>query len=83
MPVPVRGRTDPLTSGHGADRRLPLAFLSMLSSTTVAGDVPADGEMRVGDLAPDFTLPRVDSGQATLAEFRGHWAVLVFLRYLG
>ncbi len=35
-------------------------------------DVPA----RVGDLAPDFTLPGVDGGQHSLSAFRGRWVIL-------
>lgn len=39
--------------------------------------------LKVGDRAPEFTLPRVGGGPVSLAEYRGGWAVLVFLRYLG
>jgi peroxiredoxin len=42
----------------------------------------ADG-LRRGQPAPDFTLASVDGGQVALRNFRGRWAVLVFLRYLG
>jgi peroxiredoxin len=39
--------------------------------------------LRVGDRAPEFTLPRVGGGAVSLAEYRGGWVVLIFLRYLG
>jgi peroxiredoxin Q/BCP len=38
---------------------------------------------RVGDPAPDFTLPTTDGSTLRLSELRGRWVVLVFLRYLG
>ncbi len=37
----------------------------------------------VGDRAPDFRLPDVDGRPVALADYRGHWVVLVFLRWLG
>ena len=40
------------------------------------------GELRVGDEAPDFTLPRSDkSGEVTLSSLRGKPVVLVFGSY--
>jgi peroxiredoxin len=39
--------------------------------------------MKSGDLAPEFSLPTADGRQVALSDFRGRWAVLVFLRYLG
>ena len=40
------------------------------------------GELRVGDEAPDFTLPRSDkSGEVRLASLRGKPVVLVFGSY--
>ncbi len=39
--------------------------------------------LAAGDHAPEFTLPRADGGTVSLAAYRGSWAVLVFLRYLG
>jgi peroxiredoxin len=44
---------------------------------------PVGAGLRPGDLAPDFTLPTADGGRAALADFRGRWVVLLFLRYLG
>ena len=39
--------------------------------------------LQPGELAPDFELPRADRGTLRLAELRGRWSVLVFLRFLG
>jgi peroxiredoxin len=40
------------------------------------------GNLRVGDSAPDFTLPRSDkSGDVTLSSLRGKPVVLVFGSY--
>lgn len=38
--------------------------------------------LRVGDPAPDFTLPTLDGGTFTLSAQRGHPIVLIFLRHL-
>ena len=42
------------------------------------GDVKAKLYPRVGDLAPDFTVPRLDGGQFTLSEQRGKLVLLDF-----
>ena len=39
--------------------------------------------LHVGDPAPDFRLPDTDGRPVGLADFRGRWVVLVFLRWLG
>ncbi len=39
--------------------------------------------LRAGQPAPDFTLPSVDGESVSLADYRGRWVVLVFLRWLG
>jgi len=41
------------------------------------------GGAKVGEAAPRFTLPDVDGGTVSLADYRGRWVVLVFLRWLG
>ncbi|GAP64138.1 hypothetical protein ARMA_2561 [Ardenticatena maritima] len=38
--------------------------------------------LRVGDNAPDFTLPTLDGDAFTLSAHRGHPVVLIFLRHL-
>ena len=39
--------------------------------------------LTVGDPAPDFTLRDTDGRSVALADYRGRWVVLVFLRWLG
>ena len=39
--------------------------------------------LRAGQPAPDFTLLSVDGESVSLADYRGRWVVLVFLRWLG
>jgi len=57
-----------------------LAFL--LSSVLVAMGVlmpqgtPAD--LKVGDQAPDFTLPGSDGKSHGLSQLKGHWVVLAW-----
>ncbi len=38
--------------------------------------------LRVGDPAPNFTLPTLDGERFTLSDQRGHPVVLIFLRHL-
>ncbi|HEY7124092.1 MAG TPA: peroxiredoxin [Ktedonobacterales bacterium] len=39
---------------------------------------PAKGKVRVGDLAPDFTLPTQSGEQVTLSSFQGKKAVVLY-----
>ena len=39
--------------------------------------------LNVGDRAPELTLPDIDGRPVSLADYRGRWVVLVFLRWLG
>jgi peroxiredoxin len=53
----------------------------VLTTEYLTADSPQP--VKIGDLAPDFSLPTADGGRVALADFRGRWVVLVFLRYLG
>ena len=48
-------------------------------ATLVAG-VMAQGaaELKVGDMAPDFTLPGTDGKTYTMSKLKGHWVVLAW-----
>ena len=56
--------------------------LRVLSAVLVAGGVmatPAGAqELKVGDQAPDFTLPGTDGKTYAAAQLRGHWVVLAW-----
>ena len=58
-------------------RLLPLALVaSGLLATPAAAQTPA-AELKVGDQAPDFTLPATDGKTYTLSkDLKGHWVVL-------
>ena len=57
-----------------AFRLLPLALVAcgLLASPAAAQ------ELKVGDLAPDFTLPGTDGKTYNLKQLQGHWVVLAW-----
>jgi peroxiredoxin Q/BCP len=58
---------------------LPLAFVACsLLANPAAAQTPA-AELKVGDQAPDFTLPGTDGKTYTLTkDLKGHWVVLAW-----
>ena len=64
-------------------RLLPLVFVACgpLASPAGAQTTPAAtaAELKVGDQAPDFTLPATDGKTYTLSkDLKGHWVVLAW-----
>jgi thioredoxin-dependent peroxiredoxin len=49
-----------------------LVAVGMLASPAAAQD------LKVGDQAPDFTLPGTDGKTYTLSQLKGHWVVLAW-----
>ena len=55
-------------------RLLPLA---LVAGGWLAGPASAQApELKVGDAAPDFSLPGTDGKTYALKQLRGHWVVL-------
>ena len=53
-------------------RTLDLIFLSsVLAASLAAQQAPPKTQLKVGDQAPDFTLPSTAGGQVTLSSFEG------------
>ena len=57
-------------------RLLPLAIVACgLLASPAAAQTPTT-ELKVGDQAPDFTLPGTDDKTYSLKDLKGHWVVL-------
>ena len=57
---------------------LALAACGILADAARAQTAPA-AELKVGDQAPDFTLPATDGKTYTLSkDLKGHWVVLAW-----
>jgi peroxiredoxin Q/BCP len=60
-------------------RLLPLALAALGSLVAPAAAQTPAAELKVGDQAPDFTLPATDGKTYTLSkDLKGHWVVLAW-----
>jgi len=51
--------------------------LALVASAFLAGQAAAQpADLKVGDAAPDFSLPGTDGKTYTLKQLQGHWVVL-------
>ena len=55
-----------------------LAIFLASCSGSGADQAPSSGEVRVGQLAPDFTLPSADGTKVRLSDFKGKPVLLYF-----
>lgn len=51
--------------------------LAALAGLNAQNQTPPHTQLKVGDMAPDFTLPSTDGGTVHLSDFRGKSAVLL------
>jgi hypothetical protein len=61
----------------GAALLVPLALVGVACGTGLPATT-ADGPVRVGAMAPGFTLSSAEGGIVPLADYRGHKAVLLY-----
>ena len=59
--------------------KLSLALLGLAVAASVSGQGqnPPHTQLKVGDMAPDFTLPATTGGEIHLADYRGKSAVVL------
>jgi peroxiredoxin Q/BCP len=55
-----------------------LLSAAVLATAAIATPVFAQADLKVGDQAPDFTLPGTDGKTHTMSELKGHWVVLAW-----
>lgn len=55
-----------------------LALILFLENTVFSDDVPKEGVPRVGELAPDFSIPQPDGKTLKLSDYEGQYVLLNF-----
>ena len=58
-------------------RKLSLLLFPVMAAGLAAQMQPPKTHLKVGDTAPDFTLPSTAGGKVTLSDFRGKKAVVL------
>ena len=60
-------------------RKLSLGALGLLAASSLFGQAvaPPKTQLKVGDMAPDFTLPSTQGGRVKLSDFRGKNTVVL------
>ena len=53
------------------------AIAGALASVSLFGQAPPKTNLKVGDMAPDFTLNATTGGKVTLSELRGKYNVVL------
>ena len=51
---------------------------ALVGGMAAALAAPEGGELKIGDRAPDFSLPGTDGNVHSLAELKGRWVVLAW-----
>ena len=55
-----------------------LMSAALLATAAIATPAFAQADLKVGDQAPDFTVPGTDGKTHTLSQMKGHWVVLAW-----
>ncbi len=55
-----------------------LISAALLATAAIAIPAFAQADLKVGDQAPDFTVPGTDGKTHTLSQMKGHWVVLAW-----
>ena len=58
--------------------KLAFLFSSVLVAMGLLTPQGAPADLKVGDQAPDFTLPGSDGKTHALSQLKGHWVVLAW-----
>jgi peroxiredoxin len=58
-------------------KALSVLFVTAAMASLPAQQAPPKTQLKVGDMAPDFTLPSTSGKPVTLSEFRGKSAVVL------
>jgi len=60
-------------------RKLSLGALGLLAASSLFGQAvaPPKTQLKVGDMAPDFSLPSTQGGRVKLSDFRGKNTVVL------